>query len=55
MIYEADPRRVDLLSFAFNLSKASAVTTPGVKEPDADGEAIKSDDMPPAAGLGVNG
>ena len=45
LIYEADPRHVDLLADAFNLtSKSSGVGTPGVKEPDADGEATKSED-----------
>ena len=36
LVYEADPRHVDLLSDAFNLSKASGVQTPGVKDPDVD-------------------
>ena len=38
LIHEADPRHVDLLSSGFNISKANAGTTPGVKEPDADGK-----------------
>ena len=36
---------MDVLADAFNLkSKFSGVGTPGVKEPDADGEAAKSED-----------
>ena len=45
LIYEADPRHVDALADAFNLTpKSSGVGTSGVKEPDADGEAPKSED-----------
>ena len=44
LIYEADPRHIDLLADAFNLtSTPSGVGTPGVKAPDADGEASKSE------------
>ena len=42
LIYEADPRHVDLLTDAFNLQKSNGVLTPGTKPPDADGEATKS-------------
>ena len=42
LIYEADPRHVDLLTDAFNLQKSNGVLTPGIKPPDADGEATKS-------------
>ena len=47
LICEADPRHVDIIAGAFNLtSKSSGVGNPGVKEPDADGEASKSEDGP---------
>ena len=43
LIYEAGPRHVDLLADALILtSKSHGVSKPGVKEPDADGEAPKS-------------
>ena len=42
LIYEADPRHVDLLTDAFNLQKSNGVSTSGTKPPDADGEATKS-------------
>ena len=46
LIYEADSRHIDLLSDAFSLQKSSGVLTPGLKLPDADGEAAKSEDGP---------
>ena len=42
LIYEADTRHVDLLTDAFSLQKSNGVLTPGIKPPDADGEATKS-------------
>ena len=44
LVYEADPRHVDLLLDALNLSKSSGVGTAGVKEADVEGEAEKSAD-----------
>ena len=45
LLYEAVPRHVDILANAFNrTSKSSGVGTLGVKEPDADREASKSED-----------
>ena len=54
VIYEGDPRHVDLLSSGFGLSKATAVTTLGVKETYANGEAVKSDDLPATTSVGDN-
>ena len=45
LIYESDPRHVDLLLHAFNLVSSPGVGTPGTKEPDFEGEAIKSPDV----------
>ena len=42
LICEADPRHADLLTDAFSLQKSNGVLTPGMKPPDADGEATKS-------------
>ena len=36
LLYEADPRHVDLLSDAFSLNSSSGVGTPGVKESEVD-------------------
>ena len=42
--YEADPRHVDLLASSMALSASHSVTTPGVKEPEADDSATKQDE-----------
>ena len=42
MIYEADPRHVDLLVDAFNFAESSGIGTPGIKQPDGENEASKS-------------
>ena len=42
LIYEADPRHVDLLTDAFSLQTSNGVSAPGIDPPDADGEATKS-------------
>ena len=46
LIYKAHPRHVDLLSDAFGLSQSNGESTPGVKEPDGDGEAPKDSGQP---------
>ena len=45
LIYEADPRHIDLLSAAFKLDKANCVGTPGVKEKELDNHAAKGPDV----------
>ena len=50
--YEADPRHTDLLAESLNLTKANAVGTPGVKDPEPDYSATKQDECGPSTGLG---
>ena len=47
LLYEADPRHVDLLSQSLGLTSANSVLTPGVKEPSPDYEAQKADESQP--------
>ena len=54
LIYEADPRHVDLLSQSLGLGAANAVLTPGVKDPTPDYEAQKGDEAQPADKLAAN-
>ena len=42
MIYEADPRHVELLVDAFNFAESSGFGTPGIKQPDGENELSKS-------------
>ena len=42
--HEADPRHVDLLASSMALSAANSVSTPGVKDPEADYSATKQDE-----------
>ena len=44
LIYEVDPRHIDLLSSAFKLEKAKSVGTPGVKEKGHENHAEKGPD-----------
>ena len=43
-MYEADPRHVDLLAKSMGLTLANAVATPGVKDPNPDYEAVKTEE-----------
>ena len=45
LMYEADPKHVDLLKASLGLVAGNAVLTPGVKDPEIDEIAIKSDDI----------
>ena len=49
LIYEADPRHVDLLGQSLGLSASNSVLTPGVKDPTPDYDAEKSDECQPPA------
>ena len=40
-MYEADPRHVDLLVQSLGLTSANALSTPGVKDPVPDYDAVK--------------
>ena len=42
LVYEADPRHVDLLSGSLGLTDANSVLTPGVKDPEPDYQAEKT-------------
>ena len=44
LMYEADPRHVDLLSKSMGLTSANAVATPGIKDPTPDYDAVKTDE-----------
>ena len=48
LIYEADPRHVDLLSQSLGLTASNSVLTPGVKEPTPDYDALKEDESQPS-------
>ena len=41
LTYEADPRHTDLLLSSMNLTESNSVATPGVKDPEADYDAVK--------------
>ena len=47
LLYEADPRHVDLLSQSLGLTASNAVLTPGVKDPNPDYSAQKEDESQP--------
>ena len=44
--YEADPRHADLLLSSMGLTKSNSVSTPGVKEHEADYTLVKSEESP---------
>ena len=44
LTYEADPRHVDLLSASLGLGSSAAVATPGVKDPEIDDNADKTNE-----------
>ena len=44
LVYEADPRHVDLLASSLGLTSANSVSTPGVKDPNPDYEAQKENE-----------
>ena len=47
LVYEADPRHVDLLANSLGLTASNAVLTPGVKDPNPDYQSAKSDEAVP--------
>ena len=49
LMYEADPRHVDLLASSLGLTAANAVLTPGVKDPNPDYNASKANEEIPAS------
>ena len=44
LVYEADPRHTDLLAAGFGLQKCNGVSTPGVKDAEADHDMVKNDE-----------
>ena len=54
LIYEADPRHVDLFAGSLGLTSANSVITPGVKDPTPDYQALKQDESVPPDRLEVD-
>ena len=46
ILYEADPRHIDLLSSSMGLTTANSISTPGVKDPEPNYSAIINDEDP---------
>ena len=44
LVYEADPWHTDLLAAGFGLQKGNGVSTPGVKDAEADPDIVKNDE-----------
>ena len=51
LTYEANPRHAELLAQSLGLSSSNSVATPGVKDPTADYEAIKTNEIPQVTGF----
>ena len=51
LTYEADPRHAELLAQSLGLSSSNSVATPSVKDPTADYEAIKTNEIPQVTGF----
>ena len=47
LVYEGDPRHVDLLAGSLGLSASNSVLTPGVKDPNPDYDSQKHDELQP--------
>ena len=51
LTYEADPRHADLLAQSMTLTDANSVATPGVKDPEAEYQLDKRDEISPVTQL----
>ena len=51
LTYEADPRHADLLAQSMTLTDANSVATPGVKDPQAEYQLDKRDEISPVIQL----